>query len=155
MGRREAILLAVGLTLLASSLVLQALNVFGVSYLALGEYTGLRDQTGYTIFRIVQSLAGTFMVVLGWKKTEGDGGFLAPFGKPSDRSPVRFWTEIALNEAFGLAIVWSVFVMTQSPFYYLPGFPLPAFEVAGQLVLFVGEFLVAKSTFSILAEVLA
>jgi len=154
LGRRETTLLAAGVVLLASSLVFQVLNPFGVSYQTLGEYTGLLTQSVYTVVRIVQTLAGAFMVVLGWGRTGGRGDFSSNFGKPFEKSKRRFWTEIAINEVFGMAIVWSVFVATQSPFYYLPGFPLAEFELAGELVLFVGGFLIAKSTFAVLAEIL-
>lgn len=154
MDTREVVILAAGAVLLASSLVFQVLNLFGVSYQALGGYTGVLTQTGYTVLRVALTLAGAFLVVLGWRRMTGEGGFTSEFGKPFEKSKGRFWTEVALGEAFGLVIVWAVFVVTQSPFYYLPGFPLSQFEVAGELVLFVGGFLIARSTFAILAEVL-
>ena len=116
MGRREAVLLATGAVLLASSLYFQIFDTFGTTHQALGEYTGVISLSEYTVVRIAQTMAGSFLL--------------------------------------DLVIVWSVFVVTQSPFYYLAGFPLAEFEAAGQLVLFVGEFLIAKSTFAMLAEIL-
>ena len=154
MGRREAVLLATGAVLLASSLYFQIFDTFGTTHQALGEYTGVISLSEYTVVRIAQTMAGSFLLVLGWRRSADRGDFSSRFGKPPERPRFRFWTEVGVNEAVGLVIVWSVFVVTQSPFYYLAGFPLAEFEAAGQLVLFVGEFLIAKSTFAMLAEIL-
>ena len=154
LGRRENVLLASGTILLTTSLIFQMFNTFGVSYRSLGQYTGILTHFDYTVIRIVQTQVGVFMAVLGWRTSVDKQVFSSLFGRPPSRSRSRFWAEITINEVFGMLIVWSVFAVTQSGFYFLSDFPVSQFELAGELVLFVGEFLIARSTFGILAELL-
>ena len=99
MRARDRILLLIGAILLGTNLIFQMFGLYGVSYQTFGQYTNVLTDYAYTVVRILQTQAGAFMVVLGWRDSRSNQhAFPLEFGRPPSKSTNRFWAEIVASE---------------------------------------------------------